>query len=242
MREQEIASVCQREAVQNFRAAHSFWALLKRDLLLTYRSPQTLINPPLFFIMVASLFPLAVSPAPALLAQLAPGIIWVGALLATLLSLDNLFQSDHNDGSLQQLVLSPASLSWLCLAKVVAHWLVSGFPLVLIAPLLGLLLHLSYNGVVALCLSLLIGTPLLSLLGAIGAALIVGLSAKGILLPLLVLPLYIPPLIFATSAVSAAQAGLSISGQLAFLGALLVLGLILIPITVAAALRVGVNG
>jgi heme exporter protein B len=214
---------------------------LQRELLLAYRQRGELLNPLIFFTMVITLFPLTLNPSPKLLQTLAPGIIWVAALLACLLSLDRLFQTDAQDGSLEQLLLSPHPLSVLVLTKVFAHWLVTGLPLVILALLLGVMLNLPSSGLNCLVASLALGTPLLSLIGAIGAAFTVRLRHGGMLLALLVLPLYIPILIFGASAVTMASVGLSVTGQLAWLGALLMLGLCLSPVTIAAALRVGID-
>ena len=212
--------------------------MARRDLKMAIRRRSELLNPLLFFILVVSLFPLGVGPGPQLLQEIAPGVIWVAALLATLLSMERLFRSDFEDGALEQLLLSPHALSLLVLAKVFAHWLVTGLPLILVSPLLGLLLHLPPEGIIALPVTLLLGTPALSLVGAIGVALTVGLRRGGVLLTLLILPLYVPVLIFGTAAVAAAAAGLSIAGQLALLGALLALALTLAPFATAAGLRI----
>ncbi len=214
------------------------WALFKRDLLLAFRSRGDLLNPLMFFLMVASLFPLAVSPDPKFLGQIAPGVIWVGALLATLLSLDLLFKSDYEDGSLEQLLLLPQPALLFVLAKVLVHSLVAGLHLTFIAHLLGLMLGLPNGGYLPLLLSLLLATPILSLLGAIGAGLTVGLRKGGMLMPLLILPLYIPVLIFASSAVQAGVMGNSFLGHMAFLGAYLALTLVIAPVAAAAALRI----
>ena len=216
----------------------AFTGVLQRELRLAIRRRNDWLNPPLFFILVVSLFPLGIGPSPQTLALIAPGVIWVAALLATLLSLERLFRDDFDDGSLEQMLLSPHPLPLLVLAKLLAHWLVTGLPLVLISPLLGLLLHLPLSGLLALPLSLLIGTPALTLIGAIGVALTVSLRRGGILLTLLVLPLYVPVLIFGTAAVAASAEGLPNTGQLALLAALLVLTLPLAPLAIAAGLRV----
>ena len=221
-----------------FRA---FNALMKRDLLLAFRHRGELANPLLFFLMIVTLFPLGVSPEAVVLRKIAPGVIWIAALLAALFSLENLFRSDFEDGALEQMLLSPQPLSILVLAKVLAHWLVSGLPMLLLAPLLGLLLAMPEPAIAALELTLAIGTPLLSLIGAIGVALTVGLRRGGVLLTLLIMPLYIPVLIFATNAVTAAAAGMPIAGQIYFLASLLVLALTLAPLAIAAALRISVS-
>ncbi len=213
-------------------------ALLKRDLLLAFRARGDLLNPLMFFMIVTSLFPLAVSPDPKLLGVIAAGVIWVGALLATLLSLDLMFKNDYEDGSLEQMLLMPQPLMLMVLVKVWVHWLVAGLPLALIAPLLGLMLGLPNGGFQPLVISLLLATPILSLLGSIGAGLTVGLRKGGMLMPLLILPLYIPVLIFASSSVLAGIQGNSYMGHLAFLGAYLALTLVIAPVAAAGALRI----
>ena len=223
----------------HFRA---FSILLQRDLKLAYRHRAELGNPLLFFVLVVSLFPLGVSPESKVLQQLAPGVIWVAALLAAMLSLDSLFRSDFNDGALEQLTLTAHPLPLLVLAKITAHWLVSGLPLIILAPLLGVLLFLPAHAMPTLLATLALGTPVLSLIGAIGMALTVGLQRGGVLLSLLVLPLYIPILIFAANAVQSAAMGLDVAGQLYFLGAMLMLALTLAPLATAAALRISLSG
>jgi len=218
-----------------------FYALLKRDLILANRHRAELANPLLFFIIVISLFPLGISPESKILQAIAPGIIWVAALLAAMLSLDSLFRSDFEDGSLEQLVLTAHSLPLLVLAKILAHWLVTGLPLLLIAPLLSVLLFLPNEAMLTLIGTLILGTPILSLIGAIGVALTVGLRRGSVLLSLLVLPLYIPVLIFAAGAVNEAAKGFPVAGQLYFLAALLSLALTLSPFAIAAALRISLS-
>jgi heme exporter protein B len=224
--------------MSNISTLNAFIGVLRRDLQLSFRRRNELLNPILFFILVVSLFPLGIGPGPKLLAELAPGVIWVAALLATLLSMERLFRSDFEDGALEQLLLSPYPLTLLVLAKVLAHWLVAGMPLILVSPLLGVLLYLPGKALGVLPLSLLLGTPVLSLIGAIGVALTVGLRRGGVLLTLLILPLYVPVLIFGTAAVAAATADLPVSGQLALLGAMLMLALTLAPFATAAGLRI----
>ena len=219
----------------------AFYTLLKRDLTLAYRHRSELANPLLFAVIVVSLFPLGISPEPKILQLIAPGVIWVVALLAAMLSLDSLFRSDFEDGSLEQMVLTAHSLPLLVLAKVFAHWLVTGLPLLLLAPFLGILLFLPQQTMLTLMITLVLGTPVLSLVGAIGVALTVGLRRGGVLLSLLVLPLYIPVLIFAAGAVNEAARGFPITGQLYFLGALLCLALTLSPFATAAALRISLS-
>ncbi|MFA5628040.1 MAG: heme exporter protein CcmB [Thiohalomonadaceae bacterium] len=216
-------------------------ALLRRDLSLAMRQRGQWLNPLLFFVLVVALFPLGLNPDPNLLRTIAPGVIWVGALLAAMLSLETLFRSDFDDGSLEQMALTSHPLALLVLAKSMAHWLVSGLPLLLMAPLLALLLNLESHAVLILLTTLALGTPLLSLIGGIGVALTVGLRRGGVLLSLLVLPLYVPVLIFAAGAVGNAQAGMAVTGQLAFLGALLALAIALAPLATAAALRISLD-
>ena len=218
-----------------FRA---FYHLLLRDLRLAMRSPQELVNPLIFFVLVVTLFPLAMTPSDTLLQKIAPGVIWVSALLSVLLSLDRLFRQDYEDGSLDQLMLSPNPLVILVLAKVFAHWLLTGLPLVIISPLLAMFMHVPDAALPALLYSLLLGTPVLSLIGAIGVSLTVAVNRGGVLLSLIVLPLYIPVLIFAANAIDVASAGMSVSGQLLFLGAVLALAVSLAPVATAAALRI----
>lgn len=221
--------------------AAAWTALLRRDLLLAMRQRGQWVSPLLFFILVVSLFPLGMDPDPLLLRSIAPGVIWVGALLAAMLSLDTMFRSDFDDGALEQMILTVHPLPLLVLAKVFAHWLVTGLPLLVVAPLLAFLLNLHETAIVPLLGSLALGTPLLSLIGSIGVALTVGLRRGGVLLSLLILPLYVPVLIFAAGAVGNAQAGMAVGGQMAFLGALLALTLALAPLATAAALRISLD-
>ena len=215
--------------------------LLRRDLLLAFRRRAELIQPLVFLLVVISLFPLGVGPGPQLLAQIAVGVIWIAALLATVLTLENLFRSDFEDGSLEQLVLSGQPLVKIALAKVGAHWLVTGLPIVLLAPLLALWMNLSTTGIPVLIVSLLLGTPTLALLGAIASALTVSVRRGGQLLSLLVFPLYVPILILASSAVGAAVDGLPYRGQLGLLGAGFILALTLAPWAIAAALKLSLE-
>lgn len=212
-------------------------ALLVRELRLLKKNQETAANPLIFFVLMISLFPLGISPEGALLRQMAPGIIWIGALLASVTALDSLFKSDFEDGTLQQILLSPGSQFWLIVGKVFVHWLTSGFPVVLLAPVLGLGLGLGAEASAVLTLGLLLGTPLITLIGAIGAALTVGLRQGGALLSLMVLPLYVPALIFGTQAVVASMDGLPISSQLLLLASQLVLAATLAPWAILAALR-----
>ena len=213
-------------------------AALGRELLVLWRSPAEIINPLFFFVMVISLFPLAISPKPELLATVAPGVLWVAALLAVMLSLDGLFRRDQESGVLDMLLTAPVIPVVPVLAKLLAHWLLTGLPLVLISPLLGHMLQLPDGALGTVMLSLLLGTPALTIVGAIGAALTVGLNRGGILLAVLVLPLYIPVLIFGAGAVSAAAGGANVDGILAILGALLALTISLGPLAVSAGLKI----
>lgn len=217
-----------------------FGRIMQRDLTLASRSAGQWLNPLLFFTIVVSLFPLGVGPGPNTLATIAPGILWVSALLAMMLSLDSLFADDYRDGTLEQLVLSGHPLTVIVLAKVLAHWVSCGLPLVLLAPLLAIMMQLPESAFPTLIASLLLGTLSLSFIGAIGAALIVSVNQGGVLLSLLVLPLTVPILIFGSSAVSAAAAGMPASAQLSLLAAVVALSVSLAPLAIAGALRVGV--
>jgi heme exporter protein B len=216
-------------------------ALIRRDLLLAFRRKSEVLTTLFFFIIVASLFPLGIGPESGLLRKIAPGVLWVGALLASMLSLNRMFAADYADGTLEQLALSPEPLPVLAGAKIAAHWLVSGLPLVLIAPVLGLQFDLDARALGVLALSLLLGTPLLSLIGAIGAALTLGVRGGGVLVSLLTLPLYIPALIFGAGAVEADLAGLGAQGHLSLLAALLVLAVFFAPWATSAALRIALE-
>ena len=216
-------------------------AVVTRDLRLALRRRADIVSALFFFIIVVSLFPLGVGPEPALLRQLAPGVLWVAALLATMLSLPRLFADDHRDGTLEQLALAPQPLALIVLGKVLAHWLVSGLPLALLAPLLGLQFDLSNDALWVLTGSLLIGTPALSGIGAIGAALTLGVRGGGVLLSLLVLPLYIPVLIFGAGAVDATVTGLGAQAHLSLLAALTLAGVFFAPWPTAAALRIALE-
>ena len=211
--------------------------IVRRDLLLVARQPAEMLNPLVFFVLVIALFPLGISPEAALLSQTAAGIIWVAAMLATLLSLELLFKLDHDDGSLEQLLLAPYPSWSVVLAKVFVHWLVSGLPLILMSPLIATMLFLPSQAVPTLMLSLLIGTPTLSLLGAIGAALVTGVRGGGMLLTLLILPLYVPVIIFGASSVAAAAQGMTVGGYMALLAAMLVFALMITPWAAGSALK-----
>ena len=216
----------------------AFRTLLGRDLLLAMRRRSDLFTTLFFFVIVVSLFPLGIGPEMNTLRLIAPGVFWVAALLASMLALERLFAIDYEDGALEQMLLTPQPLSLLVLAKVLAHWLVTGLPLVLMAPLLGLQYDLSSEALGVMVVSLLLGTPALSLIGAIGAALTLGLRGGGVLVSLLVLPLYIPVLIFGSGAVEATASGLGGQGHLSMLGAILVLSLLFAPLAASAALRI----
>lgn len=215
--------------------------IFKRDLLIAFRRRSEIVHPLIFFVMVVSLFPLAIGDDKVLLQKIAPAIIWVTALLATMLSLDNLFRSDFEDGSLEQMTLLKTPLSFLVTAKIAAHWVITGLPLILITPLLAVLLYVPSETILLLILTLLLGTPTLSLIGAVGIALTVGLRQGGVILSLLILPLYIPVLIFATLAMQNSVQGFSAEAQLAMLLAILVLAITLSPFAIAAALKVSLN-
>ncbi len=215
--------------------------IIRRELLIAFRRQADIFNPLWFFIIVITLFPLSIGPEPGLLSRIAPGIVWVAALLSALLSLERLFRDDFQDGALEQMMIMPVPLSVVALSKVIAHWLLTGVPLILISPLLAILLSLDFNTWLGVVFTLLLGTPTLSFIGAIGVALTVGLQKGGVLLSLVVLPLYIPILIFATSAIDAASLGMAYNGQLAILAAMLVGAMTLTPFAISAALRVSVN-
>ena len=216
-------------------------AVLRREVALAMRQKGEVLTPLVFFVVIASLFPLGVGPESALLLRMAPGVLWVSALLAAMLSLQRMFAMDYADGSLEQMALSPTPLGLLVAAKALAHFLLSGLPLVLMAPVLGLQFGLDGRALGILMLTLLLGTPTLSLIGAIGAALTLGVRGAGVLLSLLILPLYIPVLIFGAGAVEADIAGLGYGGHLSLLAALLVLSLFFAPLATTAALRISLE-
>ena len=215
--------------------------LLRRDLRLALRRKSEWLGVVFFFVLVAALFPLAIGPEPATLRLIGPGVLWVAALLASMLSLGRLFDADHQDGSLEQMALSAAPLSWLVCAKLGAHWLMSGLPLVLLSPLLGLQFALDPEALAMLALTLLIGTPVLTLLGAIGAALTLGVRGSGMLQSLLLLPLYVPVLVFGTGAVDAQVRGLGAEAHVSVLLALLLAAAAFSPWACAAALRLALE-
>jgi heme exporter protein B len=216
-------------------------ALIQRDLKLAFRRRGEMATPLMFFVLVTALFPLGLSPQPQLLRSIGPGVVWTAALLAGLIGQDSLFKGDYEDGSLEQLVLAPLPLELVALARVATHWFATGLPIVILSPLMGLLMDYPGQAMGTLVLSLLLGTTVLSLLGAVGAALTVGLRQSGMLLPILVLPLAVPVLIFGAQAAAQAARGEDPAGALYLLAALLVLGLTLIPFAIAAAVRVSLE-
>ena len=216
-------------------------ATLRRDLLIAYKRKNDLFNPFMFFVLVATLFPIGISPEPEVLGEISAGVLWISALLASLLAMDNLFRADFEDGSLELLMLSPHPLYFLVLAKNVAHWLVSGLPVVLVSPLIAYMLNFPEGAYSTLVLTLLLGTPVLSLLGSIGVALTVGLGSRGLILAVITLPMSVPVLIAGTLTVSQTLEGASLSGYLAIMGAMLVAAFTLAPLASAAALRISVN-
>lgn len=220
---------------------NAFGEVVRKDLLGAFRQQSDILNPIWFFIIVVTLFPLGIGTDPVLLARIAPGVIWVAALLAALLSFERLFKDDYIDGSLEQMMLAPYSLAWLVSAKVFVHWLLTGLPILLVSPLLAIFLSMQIDTFWAMFLTLLIGTPILSLLGAVGVALTVGLRKGGVLLSLIMLPLSIPILIFSTMAIDAAAFGQPYIGMLALLSAMLIGAITLAPFAIAAALRVSVS-
>jgi heme exporter protein B len=219
----------------------AFAGIVRRDLLLAARRKSEPLFTLGFFVLVASLFPLGLGPEPELLRRIAPGVLWVAALLAAMLSLTRMFAADHDDGTLESLALAPVPLAVSVAAKVTAHWLVSGFPLVLVSPLLALQYGLPGDVIAVLALSLLVGTPVLSLVGAIGAALTLGVRGGGVLVALLVLPLYVPALIFGAGAVDARLAGLSPAANLSLLGACLALASVFAPLAAGAGIRIALE-
>jgi heme exporter protein B len=214
-----------------------FIAIVARDLRLAIRQGGSTLLVIAFFVITVTLFPFGVGPETGVLERISAGVVWVAALLAALLSLDRMYQADYEDGSLEQLALSGAGLGTITMAKITAHWLTTGLPLLITAPILAVLMQMQADGFPALLLSMVLGTPILSLIGSIGAALTVGVRRGGVLLSLLVLPLYIPVLIFAVGAVDAAAQGLPVESHLMLLGAILLVALPLCPWASAAALR-----
>jgi len=219
----------------------AFGCIVRRDLLLAFRRRSDVFNTLVFFVIVVSLFPLGVGPEPNQLRAMAPGVIWVAALLATMLALNRLFAADYADGTLEQMVLAPEPLFLLVIAKVLAHWLVTGLPLVLIAPVLGVQFDMPADALGVLVAALALGTPVLSLIGAVGAALTLGVRGGGVLVALLVLPLFIPVLVFGAGAVVTTSAGLSPQAHLLLLGAFVLFALVLSPWAIATALRIALD-
>lgn len=215
--------------------------IIQRELTIAFRRPAEILNPLWFFLIVITLFPLLVGPNPELLGKIASGIAWVAALLSALLSFERLFRDDYLDGSLEQLMLLPVGLPQVALAKVIAHWLLTGLPLILLSPIAAILLSLETHVWWALVLTLLLGTPILSCLGAIGVALTVGLRKGGTLLSLLILPLFLPVLIFAAAVLEAATINMNYNGQLAIIGAILAITLTFSPFAIAGALRISLQ-
>lgn len=215
--------------------------VIRRDLLLAMRRRADVLTTLIFFVMVVSLFPLGVGPEPDMLRKMAGGVLWVAALLASMLSLPRMFSADHIDGTLEQMMLAPQSLTMMVLGKIIAHWMLSGLPLVLIAPVLGLQFDMPADAIGILMLALLLGTPVLSMLGAVGAALTLGLRGGGVLVSLLVLPLTIPVLIFGAGAVEAVSGGMDAASNLSLLGAFLLFALVFSPFVAAQALRISME-
>jgi heme exporter protein B len=220
---------------------HAFWSVVRRDLLLSWRRKSEGLSAVFFFVVVAALFPLGIGPEMNVLRNIAPGVLWVGALLSTMLALQRLFEADYRDGSLEQMALSPVVMPLLIGAKMLAHWLISGLPLVLLAPILGLQFDLSLDALVILTVSLLLGTPILSLVGGVGAALTLGVRGGGVLLSLLVLPLFVPVLVFGAGAVEAQLNGLGAQAHLSILAAMLLPALFFGPLASAVALRIALE-
>lgn len=223
-----------------FGLSAMYW-IVRRELKLTMRRKSDAMTPLLFFVIVTSLFPLSVGTDVEMLRRIAPGVLWVTALLATMLSLSRLFEQDYADGSLEQLVLSPAPLGSMVVGKVVAYWLMTGLPLALLAPLLAMQFYLPTTSILILATTLLIGTPVLALIGSIGASLTLGLRGGGVLIALLVLPLYVPVLIFGTGAVDAAASGLGATANISLLTAMLLVAGFFSPLATTAALRIALE-
>jgi len=215
--------------------------VVRRDLVLAMRRRADVLTTLIFFVMVVSLFPLGIGPEMEMLRKMAPGLVWVSALLASMLSLGRMFSADYLDGTLEQMMLAPQSLAIVVLSKILAHWIVSGFPLVIIAPVLGMQFDMSAQALWVLMITLLLGTPILSVIGAAGAALTLGLRGGGALVSLLVLPLCIPVLIFGAGAVESVVSGTNAGSNLALLGAILVMALAFMPWITAHALRISLE-
>lgn len=221
--------------------AKAFKSVFSRELKLAWQRPGQILQPVVFFLIVVSLFPLGISPVPKTLQLIGPGVIWIAAVLAIMLTVESLFRQDYQDGTVESWLLSTVPMSLLVLAKLIAAWFVSCSVLILFTPLLGLLMNVEEHVIPAMMLSLLIGSPILLFIGAIGNALTVSLNQGGVLLSLLVLPLYIPVLIFATAMIEAASLNMSYLGHIAILGSMLLLSVLLAPLAIAAALKNTVN-
>ena len=228
-------------SIERTTTIKAFQATLRRDLLIAYKRKNEVVNPFMFFLIVATLFPIGISPEPDRLSEIAAGVLWISTLLASLLAMDNLYRADYEDGSLEQLLLAPHSLYFMVLAKNLAHWLISGLPVVLISPLIAYMLNLPAESFGTLFITLLLGTPVLSLLGSIGVALTVGLGSRGLILAVITLPMSVPVLIAGTMAVQQTLNGASLAGYLAIMGAMLLASISLAPLASAAALRISVN-
>ena len=228
-------------AGQAATTGQAFRATLKRDLIIAYKRKNDVLNPFMFFLIVATMFPIGISPDPDRLGEIAAGVLWISALLASLLAMDNLYRADYEDGSLEQLLLSPHPLYFLVLAKNISHWLVSGLPVVLVSPIIAYMLNLPDAAYSIIFITLLIGTPVLSLLGSIGVALTVSLGSRGLILAVITLPMSAPVLIAGTLTVQETLNGASLGGYLAVMGAMFVGALTLAPMASAAALRISVN-
>lgn len=228
-------------STQRTTTIKAFQATLRRDLLIAYNRKNEVVNPFMFFLIVATLFPIGISPEPDRLSEIAAGVLWISTLLASLLAMDSLYRADYEDGSLEQLLLAPHSLYFMVLAKNLAHWLISGLPVVLISPLIAYMLNLPAESFGTLFITLLLGTPVLSLLGSIGVALTVGLGSRGLILAVITLPMSVPVLIAGTMAVQQTLNGASLAGYLAIMGAMLLASISLAPLASAAALRISVN-
>ena len=218
-----------------------FQQMIVRDLRIHLRGASEMMNPLVFFVVVISLFPLGVGPGREVLAEIAPAIIWVAALLATLMSMDLMFRGDYNDGSLEQMVVSGQSLLLIVMSKIIGHWIVAGLPLILLSPVIGVALYMEQEAIIVMMLTLLLVTPVLSLLGAIGASLTVGLERGGLLVSIIVLPLYVPLLVIGTAMVHAAVRGDSVAGYAYWLLAILLIAMTLAPLAVVAGVRVAVD-
>jgi|TARA_B100000959_G_scaffold59935_2_gene62941 heme exporter protein B len=214
---------------------------IRRDLLLTFRHPADVLNPVFFFILVVALFPIGISPSAEVLQTIAPGVLWVAALLATLLSMEVMFRSDNDDGSLEQMAVSMQPFILLISGKIITHWIMSGLPLVLLSPVLAVMLALNESAIQGVVISLMLGTPTLSLLGAIGAGLTVGLKKGGVLIALLILPLYVPVLILGTTLIQTAALGGDYTAHMLWLGAILALSAGVAPIATGAGVRISLS-